>query len=214
MEKIQGIIEGWRIFNISPGTKIREERSLVLRSLVHNKVLAPRRVNEAKHIGWYFDKSKSCPHEGLRCGFNMFRMNKEFNVEVLPHKGAILVKCFGWGKVIPGEKGFRCQYLYPKSIFGYIDSFTVKSIQYLFDSDSSFTKQELWKLVRLYIIQLEFNLPDWITDWIDQQYIPCSTCSKEVWSCSDLPYDVSIEQWNKLYYPSRCSGNKIIKKEI
>ena len=83
MEKIQGIIEGWRIFNISPGTKIREERSLVLRSLVHNKVLAPRRVNEAKHIGWYFDKSKSCPHEGLRCGFNMFRMNKEFNVEVL-----------------------------------------------------------------------------------------------------------------------------------
>ena len=90
----------------------------------------------------------------------MFNYSGTLHSDVFLYPGRFLGRCYGWGKVIKGERGFRCQYFYPKSIFGYI---TLEgSIFPIDEPGNSLAIDDLWKVARLYKIQLEMELPEWI----------------------------------------------------
>lgn len=167
MEKIEGIIEAYRLFYIMPGNRIHlgTGKELVLHSIIEPFITAPKRINEAKH-SMDVPLPGVCPHTNKRCGFNMLKYNGSLNKQVLEYPGAFLLRCYGWGKVIPGEYGFRCQYMYPKSIFGYITQSTSYFIQSkvvpIGEPGNALEIKDLWKVARLYKIQLEMELPEWI----------------------------------------------------
>jgi len=57
----------------------------------------------------------------FRCGFNFFRYAEHLNHslwEANAYIGYLICSVYGWGKTVPGEKGFRTEYMYPKSILG------------------------------------------------------------------------------------------------
>tara|TARA_Y100000310_G_C20460216_1_gene704976 strand:- start:264 stop:851 length:588 start_codon:yes stop_codon:yes gene_type:complete len=189
MEKIDGIVEGWKIFNWGPGHK----GDLMLSSIFNSEsFIVPRRVNRALYkrgrftlrTGYYRKQSlhQECPCEGYRCGFNILRYNQAPRPEIVHYPNLLIGRAYGWGKVIPGEHGFRCQYFYPKSLFGiikelpqlnmntlthilyfeYVSSAMIADlIQPLKDSDA-ISLSSLWKIARLYKIQLEFEVPQWL----------------------------------------------------
>ena len=167
MEKREGIVEGWRLFKLRKGLK---GDLMLCSAVVHDAsgkgiIVAPRRTNEAKHasvgIMRHLTELGCCPHEGFRCGFNMFKYNERVPNDVRYEGDTVLVRCFGWGKVVPGDLGFRCQYMYPKAIFGATSmSGLIRDLRY----EIPFALSDLWKVARLYKIQLEMEVPEWISE--------------------------------------------------
>ena len=168
MNKQEGIIEGYRLFNIQYGKK----GDLVLSSIVAGKerdgglIVAPRRVNEAKHFDFKYhwfpqpEITSGCPHKGDKCGFNILKYNGQLNIEVYSYFETYIARCWGWGKVIPGSRGYRCQYMYPKSILGKVGYQGIIPLSNLEGRELDLS--DLWKVARLYKIQLEMELPEWI----------------------------------------------------
>ena len=191
MKVQEGMVEGYRLYSILKGKK----DDYLLGSL-SGVIIAPRRINKAKHIGAsLYNRKEICPHTKTlydypRCGFNMFKYSPYLDSNILEpmYNGYLIGKGWGWGKVVPGEKGFRCQYFYPKSIFGilatsYYKSNTILQINndlplvYHGGSSNMYTLSDnpdglkvvedqdplalLWKIARLYKITLEFELPEW-----------------------------------------------------
>ena len=163
MKTLDGIIEGYKVVKIATGKK----GDPVLTSLNGLYIYAPRRANHAKHFGVssYRSPSDLCPHQNDRCGFNILRYgidqpnNSKSDIRdlfVYQMDKSLLVRFRGWGKVIPGEYGFRCQYSYPKSIIGN----NPEGCDCLYDIDITANypdKTTLWKIARLYKISLEIE---------------------------------------------------------
>jgi hypothetical protein len=170
MQKIDGIIEGWRLFKFTTGKK---NDSMLSSISANDNIIAPRRANKAKHIGGISNKhiEHNCPCVGKNCGFNMFKygvtLPYETKAGIFYHDFAFIARCYGWGKTIPGEFGFRCEYMYPKSLMGVILRDKVVNLSSLENISQTINRaidkdhlhKDLWRIARLYKIKIEWQFP-------------------------------------------------------
>jgi hypothetical protein len=71
-----------------------------------------------EHVSGIMTASHESPEERCRCGIYAARTLEELRSQMLLGLGiAVVGEVLLWGKVIPGSRGYRAQYAYPKHLY-------------------------------------------------------------------------------------------------
>ncbi len=149
-----GMLQGWRLWiaqrhkiryiDPSTGTKRKRRGPYLLRSVVSDDLWRPKRPMIAdcnQTPGYLFDLTHKddddiCPDSECKCGIyavesleklmgiydGTTKLFFRFDMEI---HTAVVGKVDMWGKVIPGEWGWRAQYAYPSELY-VVDTFAGK----------------------------------------------------------------------------------------